>query len=527
MDKIIGFLICMLLIATIIPSFSFAKEITKESTFIESTYIIEKIDNMLKSFKTQNDDEIDQQQTINSGSERIRGLSAGLAQSFTPTATPLTKVSILLTKNSGNTEYANYYIEIREDIHNPTYLRQIIIPGSTFITYTNFWLIYNFTDISVTPGSSYWIVCYADIPTPDTNQVKWCYGSPGDPYPNGNSMYNTMLGWSPYDLWGDFCFKTYKQGSSPNNPPYAPSTPFGTTSGTVGSTYHYSTSAIDSDGDQISYGWDWDGDSITDEYSGYYPSGDTCTMTHVWNYPGTYNVKVKAKDEHSSLSGFSAPLTVTITDENTPPNKPDTPSGATSGKTGISYAYSTSSVDPESNDVYYLFDCGDGTNSGWYGPHNSGDIINLSHIWNADGTYPIKVKAKDTNDEESVWSDHLEIIMPKIKSSDLAVKIIRPKPGHLYLFDTIEIPIQSQSTIILGDITCVAEQVPVYPYTVKWEFIDWKYGDHKFLSENVSTPYWRYTYTNFNFGELQITASFENTAGDVLTSYSATVKKYL
>ena len=101
---------------------------------------------------------------------------------------------------------------------------------------------------------------------------------------------------------------------------------------------------------------------------------------------------------------------------NNPPNKPDIPSGATSGKTGTSYSYSTSAIDPEDDQVYYWFDWGDGTNSGWNGPHNSGDIISLSHTWTADGTYPVKVKAKDTSDEESVWSDPLPITMPKNKS---------------------------------------------------------------------------------------------------------------
>ena len=107
------------------------------------------------------------------------------------------------------------------------------------------------------------------------------------------------------------------------------------------------------------------------------------------------------------------------------------------------------------------------------------------------------------------------------------VKIIRPKPGFLYLFDTIEIPISSSSPIIIGDITCVAEQVPIYPYTVQWEFIDWRYGSYKYASDNVSAPFWRYTYSNFNFGELQITASFEITGGTVKSTDSIVVKKFL
>jgi hypothetical protein len=112
-------------------------------------------------------------------------------------------------------------------------------------------------------------------------------------------------------------------------------------------------------------------------------------------------------------------------------------------------------------------------------------------------------------------------------SSNTGVKLIRPKPGFLYLFNIIEIPIASPSPIVIGEITCVAEQIPVYPFTVKWEFIDWQYGTHKFQSDNFSSPFWRYTYSNFNFGTLHITASFENTAGTVMSSDFILAKKFL
>ena len=106
----------------------------------------------------------------------------------------------------------------------------------------------------------------------------------------------------------------------------------------------------------------------------------------------------------------------TYTAPNNPPDKPDTPSGETSGKTGNSYSYSTSTSDSDGDQVYYWFDWGDGTNSGWDGPHNSGDSVSLAHTWSVDGTYPVKVKAKDTSGEESVWSDPLSVSMPKNKN---------------------------------------------------------------------------------------------------------------
>ncbi|MCD6108537.1 MAG: hypothetical protein J7J89_03585, partial [Thermoplasmata archaeon] len=57
-------------------------------------------------------------------------------------------------------------------------------------------------------------------------------------------------------------------------------------------------------------------------------------------------------------------------------------------------------------------DWGDGTNSGWLGPYNSGETVEASHSWSEKGEYSIKVKAKDINGLESEWSDPLVISMP-------------------------------------------------------------------------------------------------------------------
>jgi hypothetical protein len=366
-------------------------------------------------------DVIDQQQTTYTDEERIQVLDGGgLAQSFEPSASPLTAVSVLWLKSSGTPEFAYYFIEIRSDIHSSSYLRKIQIGNSQLQTGL-VWYTWDFTDLSVTVGGSYWIVCYASTPTIYTTPVEWCYGSPGDPYPDGGSMinYGPPLYWAAYDLWGDFCFRTYKTGSG-NNPPNTPITPSGPVTGTVGVAYSYTTSADDPDGDDISYGWDWDGDSITDEYSGLHSSGATCAMSHSWSNPGTYQVKVKAKDEHNSLSGFSPALTVTITATNQPPNKPGKPNGPNQGAAGTSYTYTASTTDPEGDQVWYKWSWGDNI-SNWDGPYNSGDTVTGSHIWVNQGSYTVKVKAKDIHDQESIWSDPLSISMPKHSSSVLYV----------------------------------------------------------------------------------------------------------
>lgn len=64
--------------------------------------------------------------------------------------------------------------------------------------------------------------------------------------------------------------------------------------------------------------------------------------------------------------------TLTIAEKSQPPLKPSTPNGPPSGNTGTEYTYTTSTTDPESDKIYYLFDWGDGSTSGWVGPFNSG-----------------------------------------------------------------------------------------------------------------------------------------------------------
>ncbi|MDH7517080.1 MAG: hypothetical protein QHH19_01870 [Candidatus Thermoplasmatota archaeon] len=96
---------------------------------------------------------------------------------------------------------------------------------------------------------------------------------------------------------------------------------------------------------------------------------------------------------------------------NLPPAIPSQPSGPTTGNKNIQYNYSTSTTDPENEQIYYLFDWGDGTNSGWIGPYSSGAIGSASHSWNNYGTYQVKAKAKDIYGAELgiCWSNPLNV----------------------------------------------------------------------------------------------------------------------
>ncbi len=102
--------------------------------------------------------------------------------------------------------------------------------------------------------------------------------------------------------------------------------------------------------------------------------------------------------------------------ENQAPEQPQTPQGNVSGTSGAEYSYTTSTTDPEGEQVYYWFDWGDDTTSGWLGPYDSGVLITATHSWESKGSYEIKVKAKDINGTQSPWSDPLPITMPKSDS---------------------------------------------------------------------------------------------------------------
>ena len=93
---------------------------------------------------------------------------------------------------------------------------------------------------------------------------------------------------------------------------------------------------------------------------------------------------------------------------NSAPDTPNPPSGPTSGVINVEYTYSGSTTDPNGDNVYYLFDWGDGTDSGWLGPYPSGDTVETNHSWVYGGTYAVKLKAKDET-VDSPWSDPLTV----------------------------------------------------------------------------------------------------------------------
>jgi hypothetical protein len=142
------------------------------------------------------------------------------------------------------------------------------------------------------------------------------------------------------------------------------------------------------------------------------------------------------------VTGFNTipyQATLTIGNPNLPPEKPAKPTGENNGKPGNTYTYSTETTDIDGDQVYYLWDWGDGNFSEWLGPFASGAAATAEKSWTAKGNYSIRVKAKDSNGAESNWSDPLSITMPYnipfiIRFVDLLEKFF---PRLFYFFEIL------------------------------------------------------------------------------------------
>ncbi len=91
--------------------------------------------------------------------------------------------------------------------------------------------------------------------------------------------------------------------------------------------------------------------------------------------------------------------------QNNPPLTP-TLTGPSSGQKEVLYSYTVTTTDPDTDDVFYFIDWGDGSNSGWVGPFSSGATATLNHSWSQPGTYTMQAKARDAHSLESGWVSH-------------------------------------------------------------------------------------------------------------------------
>ena len=157
------------------------------------------------------------------------------------------------------------------------------------------------------------------------------------------------------------------------------------------------------------------------EMSHNYMNGDT-TLGELWGHGITTYLDTAEMDEMDYITIeefqlFGDPSLI-IASTSQKPFKPERPEGPSSGLIKTEYTYSSSTTDPDEDELYYLFDWDDNSSSEWIGPYASGETAQASHQWEKQGEYNIRVKARDIHGKISEWSDPLPINMPRNKKPD-------------------------------------------------------------------------------------------------------------
>jgi hypothetical protein len=148
-------------------------------------------------------EELDQQQTQATYNNMLFSTHWG-GQSFKPTKTVLTRAELYIRKVGSPT--TDVVLSVRSSLTGAD-LVSISKPASAIST-TSSWVNFDFTDLSVTPGNTYYLVLRTSGGT-STNCYYWGYSNT-NPYANGLYSFSFDGGstWTNYATY-DFCFKTY------------------------------------------------------------------------------------------------------------------------------------------------------------------------------------------------------------------------------------------------------------------------------------------------------------------------------
>jgi hypothetical protein len=120
--------------------------------------------------------------------------------------------------------------------------------------------------------------------------------------------YKTVEEWEPFC---DPSMALREEYLIPSEPPLKP-TIEGPKTGNAGETYTYNVTTTDPDRNQVEYLFDWGDDTFSD-WLGPVDSGETFSVTKTWEKKGTYEVRVKARDENGYESEWSRTHFVTLT----------------------------------------------------------------------------------------------------------------------------------------------------------------------------------------------------------------------
>jgi len=161
------------------------------------------------------------------------------------------------------------------------------------------------------------------------------------------------------------------------------------------------------------------------------------TLDEAYAYAVEHDTDDESPQYGEYPEGLGSYLSLKVTSN--PPAQPTKPVGPTLGIWNIEYTYTSSTTEPDNEQIYYQFNWGDGSTSGWLGPYASGQTGTGSHVWTVLGTYNVTVKAKDIWGATSPRSEPLTVTITDNTPPDIP-QITGPaqgKPGKPYLFNLL------------------------------------------------------------------------------------------
>ena len=128
------------------------------------------------------------------------------------------------------------------------------------------------------------------------------------------------------------------------------------------------------------------------------------------NHTYTFRTESQPEDGNGGGGGGGAPYIPPPIDLNQAPLKPLKPSGPFYIEPGVDFTYSSSTYDPDGDQIRYRFDWGDGNISDWTGFLNGNVSISWTYQWNQVSNFTIRAQAQDETGENSSWSEGLLVI---------------------------------------------------------------------------------------------------------------------
>jgi PKD repeat protein len=157
--------------------------------------------------------------------------------------------------------------------------------------------------------------------------------------------------------------------------------------------YTFTATSSDPDGDEIEYRF-----KFLNEI-GEWQSSNKASFT--WTTTAPHAVYAQARDSKGAESNWSSYYTINITRPNGAPPKPQI-AGNRSVEVGKSLSLRAWSLDPDGDAVSYIYDWGDGNTTSVAASENQ---VSASHTWDEAKIYIVRVKAEDTDGNESEWSE--------------------------------------------------------------------------------------------------------------------------